>query len=279
MSGISVEKYNETRLAVRGDRELYKDFMNKIGGRWNSKMKGGAGWLVPIKNSEFLDQLMNSSKTNDQDLDIDNEQNITSQPLVENLNKESPSDFMSRKDYVRNSIFFMNKDLDDPSEVIVDIDDIEPSSDDKVISNNNDVDERNTHYISLDTDNIDTISHRDYTSDRYDDDTDTNSEYEDQYIDNNSSYNSDEVDYRETNTEYSDDETSDDSEYRKIHMESNRIKKSMIKKITKDFNIIKRTNDINVVKRKYIEMYKEMIRTQILLIDSQQDMRLKKRDM
>lgn len=56
--------YNKHRLAVRGDRNKYQDLLKNIGGRWNSRMRGGEGWLVPIEHKEELDAIINGITEN-----------------------------------------------------------------------------------------------------------------------------------------------------------------------------------------------------------------------
>ena len=57
---LTCEVYNKTRLAIRGDRALYNDLVKKIGGRWNSRMHGGEGWIIPIEQREVVEDLINS---------------------------------------------------------------------------------------------------------------------------------------------------------------------------------------------------------------------------
>ena len=56
---LTYEKYNHEKLAVRGDKEKYSSFMKTIGGRWNSRMKGGEGWFVPSIREESLKSYIN----------------------------------------------------------------------------------------------------------------------------------------------------------------------------------------------------------------------------
>ena len=55
-------KYNDEKFAVLGDKKLYHSEINKIGGRWNSRMKGGPGWLVPVTNESDLKKLVRKVK-------------------------------------------------------------------------------------------------------------------------------------------------------------------------------------------------------------------------
>jgi hypothetical protein len=59
---LSYIKYNDEKFAVLGDKKLYHSEINKIGGRWNSRMKGGPGWLVPVTNESDLKKLIRKLK-------------------------------------------------------------------------------------------------------------------------------------------------------------------------------------------------------------------------
>jgi hypothetical protein len=68
MNEITYAKYNDTKIAVRCNREKFQDFMKTIDGRWNPRLKEGPGFLVPIENEEKLQLFINSKK----DLNLDN---------------------------------------------------------------------------------------------------------------------------------------------------------------------------------------------------------------
>jgi len=57
---LTFEIYNKNRLAVRGDRDLYNDLVKSIGGRWNPRMHGGEGWIIPIEQKTILEDLINA---------------------------------------------------------------------------------------------------------------------------------------------------------------------------------------------------------------------------
>ena len=46
-SEIQYEDYNDRSYAVRGDKNKFSIQMKELGGRWNPRMRGGPGWLVP----------------------------------------------------------------------------------------------------------------------------------------------------------------------------------------------------------------------------------------
>lgn len=58
MSILTYTHYNDKSFAVRGDKTQYQNIIKQLGGRWNSKMRGGVGWLVPIDKEPQLKSLI-----------------------------------------------------------------------------------------------------------------------------------------------------------------------------------------------------------------------------
>lgn len=75
MDKLSYEPYNKTKLAIRGS-EQFDSLIKSIGGRWNSRMKGGPGWTIDNTKEEQIKALIN---------------NLNSSVNIEN-NSESESD-------------------------------------------------------------------------------------------------------------------------------------------------------------------------------------------
>ena len=74
MVNLTYEIYNKKQFAVRGDRNRYNDIIKGIGGRWNSRMRGGEGWLLSLDKKEELDTLINELKKDNENLNkSDNE--------------------------------------------------------------------------------------------------------------------------------------------------------------------------------------------------------------
>lgn len=57
---LHYEKYNNKSLAVRGNKAMYHDLINGIGGRWNPRMKDEPGWLLTIDKEPALKKLIDS---------------------------------------------------------------------------------------------------------------------------------------------------------------------------------------------------------------------------
>ena len=62
---LSYEKYNNRRFAVRGDRRRFTDPLKQLGARWNSRMRGGEGWLVSLEHEKGIKKLISDSKKED----------------------------------------------------------------------------------------------------------------------------------------------------------------------------------------------------------------------
>ena len=62
MPELSYQVYNKQRLAVRttGNKKKYEGVIKSLSGRWNPRMKGGEGWLVPIEKEPEIKHLIES---------------------------------------------------------------------------------------------------------------------------------------------------------------------------------------------------------------------------
>lgn len=47
MTDLSVEDYSEKCIVVRGDTKPHKDQLKQLGGKWNSRLRDGPGWIFP----------------------------------------------------------------------------------------------------------------------------------------------------------------------------------------------------------------------------------------
>jgi hypothetical protein len=46
--GLDVEDYSEKAFVVRGDSKTHKDSLTALGGKWNDRLRDGAGWIFPM---------------------------------------------------------------------------------------------------------------------------------------------------------------------------------------------------------------------------------------
>lgn len=65
MSEITIQKYSEYSIVVRGDTKEYKEEFKKLGGKWNRNLKDGAGWVFIKSKEEELRNLIQSDGYNE----------------------------------------------------------------------------------------------------------------------------------------------------------------------------------------------------------------------
>lgn len=122
MSGeLQYEIYNKDRFAVRGDRDTYQDAMKRLGGRWNSRMRGGEGWLVPIDRESELEDLVNGASTRSTRKRYHREQSAGETESEESEEENDDSDQVSPED---------SDNSEDDRNVIADDSDGQESEDD-----------------------------------------------------------------------------------------------------------------------------------------------------
>lgn len=49
MTDLSIEDYSEKAIVVRGDTRPHKDALKSLGGKWNSRLRDGPGWIFSKK--------------------------------------------------------------------------------------------------------------------------------------------------------------------------------------------------------------------------------------
>ena len=97
-------KYNDEKFAVSGDKKLYHSEINKIGGRWNSRMKGGPGWLVPVSNESDLKKLIRKAKKEHKlKMEAENLANKNNEDLPETKNDEDLPKVKEEEDLPKNN--------------------------------------------------------------------------------------------------------------------------------------------------------------------------------
>jgi hypothetical protein len=82
MDKLSYEPYNKAKLAVRGP-EKYDALIKTIGGRWNSRMKGGPGWMLDVNKEGQIKTLIHNIQSslpqeNNESSEEEEDNNITS---------------------------------------------------------------------------------------------------------------------------------------------------------------------------------------------------------
>lgn len=55
---ISIEQYSERSIVVRGDTRKYKEDLKKLGGKYNSRLRGEPGWIFPKTKEEDINSFI-----------------------------------------------------------------------------------------------------------------------------------------------------------------------------------------------------------------------------
>lgn len=53
---VTIEEYSERSFVVRGETKECKDELKQLGGKWNSNLKGGGGWIYPISKKSLVEE-------------------------------------------------------------------------------------------------------------------------------------------------------------------------------------------------------------------------------
>ena len=65
MVSIKMEDYSENSFVLQGDdTKKYKDKIKELGGKWNSNLKIGPGWIFNIKNKQEVKDWVKSFGNN-----------------------------------------------------------------------------------------------------------------------------------------------------------------------------------------------------------------------
>lgn len=69
-SQITMENYSERSFVVRGETTPYKESMSMLGGKWNSRLRDGPGWIFSMSKKESVEKWLNT--TNEEKLTNNN---------------------------------------------------------------------------------------------------------------------------------------------------------------------------------------------------------------
>lgn len=66
MANLSVERYSDKCIVIRGDdTKKYITQFKRLGGKWNNKLKDGAGWIFPISKEEDVMKFIETGEETD----------------------------------------------------------------------------------------------------------------------------------------------------------------------------------------------------------------------
>lgn len=60
---LTIEQYSEKAIVVRGNTQPYKESLKELGGKWNSALKGGGGWIFPNSKKSTIEELNKKIET------------------------------------------------------------------------------------------------------------------------------------------------------------------------------------------------------------------------
>lgn len=60
---MNIEDYTEKSFVVYGETKNFKESLKELGGKYNSNLKVGPGWVFSKNNKEKVEQWMNSKST------------------------------------------------------------------------------------------------------------------------------------------------------------------------------------------------------------------------
>ena len=55
ITNINIETYSERAIVVRGNTEDHKEQLKALGGKWNSRLKDGPGWIFPKTKKQEIE--------------------------------------------------------------------------------------------------------------------------------------------------------------------------------------------------------------------------------
>lgn len=59
---ISLEEYTDRSVVVRGETRQYKEDLKKLGGKYNSRLRGEPGWIFPKSKQDDIVKFMKEGK-------------------------------------------------------------------------------------------------------------------------------------------------------------------------------------------------------------------------
>lgn len=92
-SPLSIEKYSEKCIVVRGETKTYLNELKELGGKWNAGLKGGGGWIFPATKLDKVTILVNRAKNNPKE-------NIKETSKVQEPSKNQEKEYITRKEFL-----------------------------------------------------------------------------------------------------------------------------------------------------------------------------------
>ena len=127
--GLTITSYSERSFVVRGEEtKKYKEDLKKLGGRWNPRLKGGAGWIFSNKKEKAVNDFIMSVDYVEEKVE---ESTLTDSEEKEDIrvsDSDSEEEFIIRRRRRRNIIEDSESDTDEESDDEADIEEEEEDS-------------------------------------------------------------------------------------------------------------------------------------------------------
>lgn len=62
ISDITITDYSEKSFVVRGETRQHKETIKALGGKWNSNLKDGSGWIFPVSKKAAVKEWINTGE-------------------------------------------------------------------------------------------------------------------------------------------------------------------------------------------------------------------------
>ena len=90
---LYVEDYSERAIVVRGETKNYKKGLAQLGGKYNARLRDGAGWIFPKKRQKEVDSFIENATP---------EEEGDEEKSKKYKNSSSSSDITDRLDRIEN---------------------------------------------------------------------------------------------------------------------------------------------------------------------------------
>lgn len=122
-TGITLEDYSEKAVAIFGDTKPHKDNLSKLGGKFNSNLRGRSGWIFSkAKSADVLKQYIEDGDDNQLDYEVstptktprsNNEYVVPRTPVNSRPSDDVIEIMMRRIEQLESCVKKLSKQLDD----------------------------------------------------------------------------------------------------------------------------------------------------------------------
>lgn len=102
---LKLSKYTDKSIVVQGDTRKYKEDLKKLGGKYNSGLKNGPGWIFPIKIESEVANFISDGKRLVTDVEVkegEERSQLRTKELVEKQEIKSQEQYTILIDLIKN---------------------------------------------------------------------------------------------------------------------------------------------------------------------------------